>query len=145
MSVYQGQVICLATLHGKEQALARPFALGLGASLRVSACDTNALGTFSGEVERPADALSTCLRKAELGMEATGLRLGLASEGSFGPHPHAGDLPAGGGPGAASALPLPPLRFPGMGSGQHRSGTALPRLRFPHRARRHGGVGVPQL
>jgi hypothetical protein len=86
-SPYAGQRICLTTLHGKERALARPFALGLGAGIEVSRCNTNALGTFSGEVERSADALSTCHRKALLGLQRTGLRLGLASEASFGPHP----------------------------------------------------------
>jgi hypothetical protein len=84
---YAGQRIALTTLHSKDRALARPFALGLGAGLELIACDTNALGTFSGEVERAADALSTCRRKASMGMELSGLRLGLASEASFGPHP----------------------------------------------------------
>jgi hypothetical protein len=92
---YAGRRICLTTLHGKERALARPFGLGLAASLEVSALDTNALGTFSGEVERLGDALSTCRRKAMLGLEATGLRLGLASEASFGPHPAVPLLPVG--------------------------------------------------
>ena len=87
--------ICLTTRHGKERALARPFRLGLGLKLVTSACDTDQLGTFSGEVERPGDALETCRRKARLGLEQTGLRLGLASEGSFGPHPAAPLLPVG--------------------------------------------------
>jgi hypothetical protein len=93
--LYAGQRICLSTLHGKEQALARPFAIGLGASLEVSPCDTNRLGTFSGTVERLESALDTCRRKALLGLERTGLRLGLASEASFGPHPAAPMLPVG--------------------------------------------------
>jgi len=92
---YADRRICLTTLHGKERALARPFSLGLAAALELSACDTNALGTFSGEVGRPADALDTCRRKAMLGLEATGLRLGLASEASFGPHPALPLLPVG--------------------------------------------------
>ncbi len=92
---YAGRRICLTTLHGKERALARPVALGLAASLEVSGCDTNALGTFSGEVERLGDARGTCRRKAMLGLEATGLRLGLASEASFGPHPALPLLPVG--------------------------------------------------
>lgn len=94
-SAYAGQRICLTTLHGKEQALARPFAVGLGAVLEVSPCDTNRLGTFSGEVERCDSALATCRQKAWLGLERTGLRLGLASEASFGPHPSAPMLPIG--------------------------------------------------
>lgn len=84
---YTGERICLTTRHGKERALARPFRLGLGASLVVSPCDTDSLGTFSGEVQRLDDALSTCRRKAWMGLERSGLRLGLASEASFGPHP----------------------------------------------------------
>jgi hypothetical protein len=79
--------VCLTTRHGKERALARPFRVGLGLTLVVSDCDTDQLGTFSGERERPADALATCRRKALLGLEQSGLALGLASEGSFGPHP----------------------------------------------------------
>jgi hypothetical protein len=84
---YAGRRIALTTLHGKQKALAKPFALGLGANLELIACDTNALGTFSGEVARIDDALSTCQRKAWMGMKQSGLPLGLASEASFGPHP----------------------------------------------------------
>ena len=91
----QHRSICLTTRHGKERALARPFRLGLGLTVVSCPCDTDQLGTFSGEVERPADALETCRRKAMLGLEQTGLRLGLASEGSFGPHPAAAMLPVG--------------------------------------------------
>jgi hypothetical protein len=84
---YCGRTLCLTTRHGKQQALARPFAAGLGVELVVSDADTDQLGTFSGEVARQADALETCRRKALLGLDATGLSLGLASEASFGPHP----------------------------------------------------------
>jgi hypothetical protein len=87
--------VCLTTRHGKERALARPFRVGLGLTLVVSGCDTDQLGTFSGERDRPADALTTCRRKALLGLEQSGLALGLASEGSFGPHPAAPMLPVG--------------------------------------------------
>lgn len=86
-SPYAGRRVCLTTLHGKERVLARPFFHGLGAQLVVVPCDTDQLGTFSGEVERRDDARTTCERKARLGLEASGLSLGLASEASFGPHP----------------------------------------------------------
>lgn len=86
-SCYTGRRICLTTQHGKERALARPFAAGLGACLEVCGCDTDQLGTFSGEIERRADAVATCRAKALLGLERSGLSLGLASEASFGPHP----------------------------------------------------------
>ncbi len=95
-SPYVGRRVALASLHGKERALARPLRAALGLELQLAAgVDTDRLGTFSGEVERPADAEETCRRKAALGMEATGLPLGLASEGSFGPHPQIPFLPAG--------------------------------------------------
>ena len=72
-SPYGGQRICLATHHGKERALAFPFAMGLGAKLEVCDCDTDSLGTFSGEVQRLDDALSTCRSKAWIGLEQSGL------------------------------------------------------------------------
>ena len=87
MTEWMTQPICLTTRHGKERALRRPFRWGLGQNLLICPCDTDQLGSFSGEIERPADALETCRRKARLGLEQTGLRYGLASEGSFRPHP----------------------------------------------------------
>lgn len=84
---YCGQRLCLTTRHGKERALARPFAAGLGLELAVCPSDTDQLGTFSGEIARHGDALATCRRKALLGLETTPWRLALASEASFGPHP----------------------------------------------------------
>ena len=49
--------------------------------------DTDALGTFSGEIERTAPPLETAIKKAELGLDATGLNLGISSEGSIGADP----------------------------------------------------------
>ena len=95
LTVYAGRRLCLTTRHGKQRALARPFAAGLGLQLDVCPCDTDQLGTFSGEIARQGDALQTCRNKALLGLEATGLRLGLASEASFGPHPAAAMLAVG--------------------------------------------------
>ena len=92
---YCGALIALTTRHGKERALSRVFAAGLGASLQLCDHDTDQLGTFSGEIPRLEDAAATCRAKALLGMEATGLPLGLASEASFGPHPAMPMLPVG--------------------------------------------------
>ena len=47
--------------------------------------DTDRLGTFTGEVERPGPPRETALMKARLGQRATGLPRALASEGVFGP------------------------------------------------------------
>ena len=85
---YGGRRVSLATCHGKERLLARPFRRGLDLTVVLATgLDTDAFGTFSGERPRPADAPETCRRKAEAGMDRTGLDLGLASEGSFGAHP----------------------------------------------------------
>lgn len=87
-SVYAGRTATLATMHGKEAAVAPPF-LEL---LDVTVCtpdeiDTDALGTFTGEIERPGDMLETARAKARAGIALTGAELGLASEGAYGPHP----------------------------------------------------------
>ena len=86
--IYEGCTAALATQHGKEQAIAPPLAAATGLSIRVpSGIDTDALGTFTGEVQRTGSVHDTLRMKARLGMRATGLPLGIASEGSFGPHP----------------------------------------------------------
>lgn len=81
--------MALATQHGKGDAVARPLEVHLGASVHVAAVDTDQLGTFTGERERPGPAATVCEQKARLGMAALALPYGLASEGSFGPHPAA--------------------------------------------------------
>jgi hypothetical protein len=93
---WPGRPVSLATCHGKERAIARPFRVALGLELVVAdTINTDSLGSFSGEIPRPADGPTTCRLKAEAGMAATGLNLGLASEGSFGPHPAIPFLPVG--------------------------------------------------
>ncbi|TWJ25153.1 DUF6671 family protein [Micromonospora endolithica] len=77
----------LATLHGKQWPLRPLFARWLGLRLRVAAIDTDSFGTFTGEVPRSGSARETVIRKARAGMAASGCRVGLASEGSFGPYP----------------------------------------------------------
>lgn len=86
--------VALATKHHKEKSVGPPFHEYLGATLVVADIDTDALGTFSGEVSRLGGALETAIRKCRLGMEAVGLACGVASEGSFGPHPLVPFLPA---------------------------------------------------
>lgn len=84
---YAGRTVALGTRHGKERAFAPPLLRRLGLSVTVADLDTDRLGTFSGEVERVASPRDTVVTKARLAAEAAGLPLGLASEGSFGPHP----------------------------------------------------------
>ncbi len=58
--------------------------------------DTDLLGTFSGEVERQGNALECVRRKCEMGLDILGNKAeyGIASEGSFGPHPTIPFLPS---------------------------------------------------
>ncbi len=92
---FEGRQLVIASMHQKEQVL-QPL---LEASLKVTisvvdGLNTDLLGTFSGEVARIADPLTTARKKCELAMELTGCDLVLASEGSFGVHPSAFFLPA---------------------------------------------------
>lgn len=86
--IYDGRRAALATRHGKEQVIAPAFAAVTGLAVTVPAgIDTDALGTFTGETPRAGSMLQAARAKARLGMAASGLPIGLASEGSFGPHP----------------------------------------------------------
>jgi len=85
---YEGQTAALATLHAKQRAIGPAFRRRLGLALSVpEGIDTDRLGTFTGEVPRPAGLKETAVLKAKMALEATGLPLAIASEGSFGPHP----------------------------------------------------------
>lgn len=84
---YAGQTVALATQHGKARALAPPLQRRLGLTVETVAIDTDAFGTFTGTRRRTGTAAEAALAKARAGMAAAGLPLGLASEGSFGPHP----------------------------------------------------------
>ncbi len=85
--IYQGKYCALNTLHFKSEALAEPFLKGLGMRVVEQRGDTDQLGTFSGEVERPGTMFEVLKKKCEMGIELSGFKLGLASEGSFGAHP----------------------------------------------------------
>ena len=83
---YRDQRIALATIHGKDRAIAAPFWRVLRAEVVVAEqLDTDALGTFSGEIPRPAPLVETCLQKAELAFSSLDVDCAIASEGSYGP------------------------------------------------------------
>lgn len=80
--------IVLTTKHEKEHIIARPIKRVLGADLVVpEGIDTDQLGTFTGEIPRLGSMEEVVVQKALLGIKATGIKQGIASEGSFGPHP----------------------------------------------------------
>jgi hypothetical protein len=94
-SPYLGQRIVLTTKHEKSLAIAPPFQEILGANVSECPFDTDLLGTFSGEVERVGSALDCVRNKCERGLDLLGGDLGIASEGSFGPHPYVPFIPGG--------------------------------------------------
>ena len=84
---YHGQQAALATKHGKLAQIGPALLAAVGLEVIPVDVDTDMFGTFTGEVQRPGDALQTAIAKAQAAAHAGGLTLGIASEGSFGPHP----------------------------------------------------------
>ena len=84
---YAGKTAMLATKHGKLSLIAPPMEHAVGLRVEAVAVDTDALGTFTGDIPRQGPPLDTAIAKARLGMNAAGHPLGLASEGSIGPDP----------------------------------------------------------
>ncbi len=91
---YSGQRVALLTQHGKEKVVAPVLDSALGCRVElVSGYDTDLLGTFSRDIPRKGTQLEAARQKARIGMQLSGLKQGLASEGSFGPDPFAGMVP----------------------------------------------------
>ncbi|MFN4184849.1 MAG: DUF6671 family protein [Hyphomonas sp.] len=87
--------IALGTMHGKAAASAPPLAR-LGIALTVpEGLDTDRFGTFTGEVPRAGTMVEAARAKALAAIAATGLPVGLASEGAYGAHPLIPFLPQG--------------------------------------------------
>lgn len=88
MEIFEGRRLIIATKHKKESVIAPLLEEHLGIKCFVPTdFDTDKLGTFTGEIERKEDALTTVRQKCLLAMEEYQCDLGIASEGSFGPHP----------------------------------------------------------
>jgi len=93
-SLYAGKRVALLTQHGKEHAIAPILEPALACRVeRVTGYDTDRLGTFTRDIPRLGTQLDAARKKARIGMELAGGRLGLASEGSFGTDPFAGMFP----------------------------------------------------
>ncbi len=91
---YAGQRVALLTQHGKQAPLGEILSQWLGCQLEhVSEYDTDQLGTFTRDVARSGSQLDAARAKARIGMALSGLPIGLASEGAFGPDPFAFMLP----------------------------------------------------
>lgn len=80
-----GPDILIATMHGKEVVLGPVLAaLGFQVLLPIG-YDTDALGTFSGDVRRPGTAFDAALEKARRACDATGVARAVSSEGTYRP------------------------------------------------------------
>lgn len=93
---YQGRRAILATMHGKETAIAPAMQDALGLLVEpLAGLDTDVFGTFDRRVPRLRPMMETALAKARAGMALSNKCLGIASEGSYGPHPAITFLPGG--------------------------------------------------
>ena len=87
-SMFAGRRLLIATKHNKEKVIAPLIERELGVKCFVSRnFDTDILGTFTGEVERKTDPITTLRNKCLMAMELNNSDLAVANEGSFGPHP----------------------------------------------------------
>lgn len=88
LSFFQNRQLIIATKHKKETVIAPLAEKSLGVTTFVPGdFDTDLLGTFTGEIEREADPVSTVRNKCLQAMDKYNCDLGIASEGSFGAHP----------------------------------------------------------
>lgn len=86
--MFKGRKLLIATKHEKEKVIAPILEKELGVKCFVAEnFDTDVLGTFTGEVERKDDPITTARNKCLMAMERYDCDIGIASEGSFGPHP----------------------------------------------------------
>jgi hypothetical protein len=92
---FEGRRLVLATMHGKESVISPHFIRVFGTKPFVCPdLNTDRFGTFTGEIRRTHDPLTTARMKCLAAMEQSGCDLGIASEGSFGPHPSFVFIPA---------------------------------------------------
>lgn len=94
MTRYDGVRVAFLTQHGKEALLRPLFMRELGCEIvRAEGFDTDTLGTFTRDIDRPGSQLAAARIKATKAIELSGARIGLGSEGAFGTDPVGGLLP----------------------------------------------------
>ncbi len=82
---YDGLTVVIGTRHGKGALMEPALAAHCGLRVEEVAVDTDALGTFAGESPRMVTPVEAARAKAWAAVTAVGSRLGLGSEGTFGP------------------------------------------------------------
>ena len=86
--MFAGRNLLIASKHKKERVIAPLVVEALGIKdVFISDFDTDSLGTFSGEISRKEDPITTVRKKCLKAMEFSNCDLAIANEGSFGQHP----------------------------------------------------------
>ena len=86
---FKNRTVVIATKHRKEQVIAPLLQKYLEVNWFVpEKFNTDSFGTFTGEIERREEPISTLRNKCLKAMETYNCDLGVASEGSFGNHPN---------------------------------------------------------
>jgi hypothetical protein len=94
-SLFEGRKLLIATKHGKERVIAPLLENALGVECIIDpSFDSDRFGTFSGEVERLHDPVTTLRNKCLAALNDKACDLVIGNEGSFGPHPYIGMIPA---------------------------------------------------
>lgn len=92
-SVYSGQRASLLTRHGKQAVIGPELWQACGCEVvHTDEFDTDSLGTFTRDVARSGSQLEAARAKARMGMQLTGLPVGVASEGAVSADPFSGLL-----------------------------------------------------
>lgn len=87
--LFEGRKVIVASMHGKHHVMKPLIKQYLNLEVTtVPDLDTDQFGTFSGEIERPFDPVTTLRKKILKGLRNAGETLGIGNEGSFGPHPN---------------------------------------------------------
>ena len=93
---FADRLVVIATMHRKELAIAPILQTALGVKTTVPQdFDSDRFGTFTRDIDRPANQIETAKIKAEKALELINHQnltadLAIASEGSFFPHPMLG-------------------------------------------------------
>ena len=87
--------VALGTMHGKERALAPAFDRLSVRLIVPDGLNTDSFGTFSAETPRAGSMEDAARAKIAAALAVTGLPVGLASEGAYGPHPAVPFMAAG--------------------------------------------------
>ena len=88
---FKNRLAVIATMHRKELAIAPILQASLGTRVTVPQnFNSDIFGTFTRDIERPANQIDTAKLKAENALNLVDADLAIASEGSFFPHPMLG-------------------------------------------------------